>query len=67
MSPFKCHLPIQRQNTNSKVLTIEKLSKSDLRRCTKFGQFHSNDEEKITVTSSTENTDLARKRKLGPK
>ena len=32
-----------RQNTNSKKLMIEKLSKSGLRRCTKFGQAHSND------------------------
>ena len=32
------HSPIQRQNTNSKKVTIEKLSKSGLGRCTKFGQ-----------------------------
>ena len=37
------HSPIQRQNTNSKKLTIEKLSKSGLGRCTKFGQVSSND------------------------
>ena len=43
------HLPIQRQNTNSKKLTIEKLSKSGLRRCAKFGRAHSNDERKITL------------------
>ena len=77
------HLPIQRQNTNSKKLTIKKLSKSGLRRFVKFGEAHSNDERKITlslvfafymgftdlilVTSSAENIDLARKRKLGPK
>ena len=42
--------PIQRQNTNSKRLTIEKLSKSGLRWCTKFGQAHSNDEQKITLS-----------------
>ena len=42
------HPPIQRQNTNSKKLTIEKLYKSSFRRCTKFGQAHSNDEQKIT-------------------
>ena len=76
------HLPIRRQNTNSKKLTIKKLSKSGLRRFIKFGQAHSNDERKITlplnlhftvgfpdlirVTSSAENIDLARKRKLGP-
>ena len=76
------HSPIQRQNTNSKKLTIKKLSKSDLGRCTKFGQANSNDERKITlinfalymefpdliqVRSSAENIDLTRKRKLGPK
>ena len=79
------HLPIRRQNTNSKKLTIKKLSKSGLRRFIKFGEAHSNDERKITlslnlhfiwymgfpdlirVTSSAENIDLARKRKLGPK
>ena len=43
------HPPIQRQNTNSKKLTIEKLSKSGLRRCTKFSQAHSNDVGKITL------------------
>ena len=42
--------PIQRQNTNSKKLIIGKLSKSGLRRCTKFGQAHSNDERKITLS-----------------
>ena len=42
------HSSIQRQNTNSKRLTIEKLSKSGLRRCAKVGQAHSNDERKIT-------------------
>ena len=41
------HRSIQRENTNSKRLTIEKLSKSGLRRCTKFGQPHSNNERKI--------------------
>ena len=39
--------PIQRQNTNSKKLTIDKLSKSSLGRCTKFGRAHSNNERKI--------------------
>ena len=34
------HPPIQRQNTNSKKLTIEKLSKSGHKTCTKFGQAH---------------------------
>ena len=43
------HSPIRRQNTNSKTLMIEKMSKSGLRRCTKFGQAHSNDERKITL------------------
>ena len=43
------HSPIQRQNTNSKKLTIEKLSKSGLQRCTKFGQANSNDKRKITL------------------
>ena len=38
------HSPIKGQNTNSKTLMIEKLSKSGLSRCTKFGQAHSNDE-----------------------
>ena len=45
------HPPIQRQNTNSKKLTTEKLSKSSLRRCTEFGQAHSNDEQKTTFSS----------------
>ena len=77
------HPPIQRQNRNSKKLTIKKLSKSSLRRCTKFGQGHSNNEQNNTfivdfafyigfpdliyMTSSAENTDLARERKLGLK
>ena len=76
------HPPTQRQNTDQKKLTIEKLSKSGLGRCTKFGRPHSNHERKITladfafyigfpdlkwVTSSAENIHLARKRKLGPK
>ena len=42
------HLPIRRQNTNSKKSTIKKLSKS--RRFIKFGQAHSNDERKITLS-----------------
>ena len=42
--------PIQRQNTNSKTLTIKKLSKSGLERCAKFGQANSNDERKITLS-----------------
>ena len=33
-----------------KKLTIEKLSESSLRRCTKFGQVHSNDERKRTLS-----------------
>ena len=44
------HPSIQRQNANLKKLTIEKLSKSGLRRCTKFGQAHKNDELKITLS-----------------
>ena len=44
------HPPIQTQNTNSNKVTIEKLSKSGLRRCTKFGQTHLNDEQKITLS-----------------
>ena len=44
------HLPIRRQNTNSKKLTIKKLSKNGLRRFIKFGQAHSNDERKITLS-----------------
>ena len=43
------HPPVQRQNRNSKKLIVEKLCKSGLRRCTKFGQAHSNDERKITL------------------
>ena len=43
------HLPIRRQNTNSRKLTIKKLSKSGLRRFIKFGQAHLNDERKITL------------------
>ena len=44
------HLPIRRQDTNSKQLTIKKLSNSGLRRFIKFGQAHSNDERKITLS-----------------
>ena len=44
------HLPIRRQSTNPKKLTIKKLSKSGLRSFTKFGQAHSNDERKITLS-----------------
>ena len=44
------HVPIRRQNTNSKKLTIKKLSKSGLRRFIMFGQAHSNDERKITLS-----------------
>ena len=43
------HSPIQRFNTNSKKVTIEKLSKSGLGRCTKFGEASSNDEQKIIL------------------
>ena len=42
------HPPIERQNTNSKKLTIEKFFESSLKRCTKFGQAHSNNERKNT-------------------
>ena len=41
------HSPIQRQNTNAKMLTIEKLSKSCLRRFTKFGQAHQTMNQKL--------------------
>ena len=44
------HSPIQRQNANSKTLTIEKLSKSCHRRCTKYGRAHSNNGRKITLS-----------------
>ena len=44
------HPPIQRQNTNSKELTNEKLSERSLRRCTNFGQAHPNDEQKIRLS-----------------
>ena len=44
------HLPIRRQKTNSKKLTIKKLSKSGLRRFITFGPAHSNDERKITLS-----------------
>ena len=44
------HSPIQRQNTDSKKLTIEKLSKSGLRRCAKFRRAHSNNGRKITLS-----------------
>ena len=47
---FGGHSPTQRQNTNSKKLTIENLSKSGLQRYTKFGQANSNDERKITLS-----------------
>ena len=49
-SAVSSHLPIRRQNTNSKKLSIKKLSKSSLRRFLKFGQAHSNDERKITLS-----------------
>ena len=45
-----CHSPIQRQNTNSKKVTIEKLSKSGLGRCTKFGEASSKEEQKIILS-----------------
>ena len=38
------------QNTNSKKLTIKKLSKSGLGRCAKFGQANSNNERKTTLS-----------------
>ena len=41
--------PIQRQNTSSKKLTTEKLSKSGRRRCTKLGQTYWNDKRKIIL------------------
>ena len=44
------HSSIQKQNTNSKKLTIEKLSKSGLRMFIKFDQAHSKDERKITLS-----------------
>ena len=44
------HPPILRLSTNSKMLMTEKFSKSGLRRCIKFGQAHSNDEPKITLS-----------------
>ena len=44
------HSPIQRQNTNSRKVTIEKLSKSGLGRCTKFGKASSNDEQNIILS-----------------
>ena len=73
---------IQRQNTNSQKLTIKRLSKISLKRCTRFCQAHSSDEQNITlfidfafyigfldltwVMSSAGNIDLVKKRKLGP-
>ena len=39
------HSPIEKQKTNSKKVTTEKLSKSSLGRCTKFGEASSNDEK----------------------
>ena len=39
------HPPIQRQNTNSKKLTIEKLPKCSLRRCTKVKLIQTMNEE----------------------
>ena len=47
---FGGHSPIQRQKTNSKMVTTEKLSKSGLGRCAKFGEASSNDEQKITLS-----------------
>ena len=44
------HPPIQRQNSNSTNLTIEKLSKNGLRSCTKFDQAHSKDERKVALS-----------------
>ena len=60
------NLPIQKENTNSKKLTIEKLSKSCLNTFVKFA-FYMRFPDLIRVTSSAENINLARKRKLGPK
>ena len=76
------HPPIQRQNTNSKKLTIKNLSRvvsKGVQSLVKL--FHTMNENNtfvdfafcigfpdlIWVTSSAENIDLARKRKLGPK
>ena len=46
------HPPIQKQKKKriKKKLTTEKLSKSGLRRCKKFGHAHSNDERKMTLS-----------------
>ena len=48
-SAVRGHSPTQRQSTNSKKLTLEKLSKSGPRRCTKFCQAHSDNERKIKL------------------
>ena len=77
------HPAIQRRNTNSKKLTIEKFSKSGLqevykvwsspfKRCTKNHTFmdfafYIGFPDLIWVTSSARNIDLVRKRNLGPK
>ena len=82
-SAFWGHHPIQRQNTNSKKLTVEKFSKSGLiskgvQSLVKLIQtmnknntsvdfaFYIGFPGLIWVTSSAENIDLSRKRKLGP-
>ena len=44
------HLINQRQNINSKTLTIEKLCELGLRSLTKFGQAHLNNEQKIRLS-----------------
>ena len=66
--PFKDKTQIQ------KKLTIEKLSEGSLRKCTKFGQDHSNtfvdsafhvrSPDLAWVTSSVENIHLTRKKKI---
>ena len=56
LKKFMAHLavwgyfPIQRQNTNSKKLMTDKLSKRGLGRCTKFGQASSNNEQSIILS-----------------
>ena len=67
------HLPNQRQNTNSKKVTIEKLSvwsseKSNNERKIKlsvFFAFYVRCPDLMWVTSPVENIDLTRKRKYG--
>ena len=48
---FMTYIPIRANTQIQNSQTIENLSKSGLRSCTKFGQAYSNDGRKITTLS----------------